>query len=69
MFFIGFNVFRGLFGLLMLPLAIWAGWWSYQDAARSGRHSPWLWAGISFSVFPVGFIIYLLYRVFARNKK
>ncbi len=68
MFFIGFNVFRGWFGLLILPFAIWAGWWTYQDVIRKELRYPWLWAGISFSVFPLGFVIYLIYRSVASNK-
>lgn len=68
MFFFGFNIFRGLWGLIMLPLAIWAAVWTYRDAQRTGNRYQWIWAGISFSVFPVGFIIYLIYRMFARNR-
>lgn len=68
MIFFGINIFRGMLGLLMLPLAIWAGWWTYKDVAARNGSWPWLWAGISFSVFPLGFIIYLVYRVFAKNK-
>ncbi|MDT3700783.1 MAG: hypothetical protein RO469_15350 [Thermincola sp.] len=68
MFFFGINIFRGFLGLLMFPLAIWAGWWTYKDVtARGGRYN-WIWAGISFSVFPLGFIFYLIYRVFTKTK-
>lgn len=68
MFFVGFNFFRGLLGLIMLPLAIWAAWWTFKDVNNRGLRYNWLWAGISFSVFPLGFIVYLFYRMFARNK-
>ncbi len=68
MFFIGFNFFRGLLGLIMFPLAIGAAYWTYKDMSRRGMSYPWLWAGISFSIFPLGFIVYLLYRLFARNR-
>ncbi len=68
MFFVGFNFFRGLLGLLMLPLAIWAAWWTYKDVDSRGLRFPWLWAGISFSIFPLGFFVYIIYRIFAKNK-
>lgn len=68
MFFVGFNFFRGLLGWIMLPLAIWAAWWTYHDAANRGIRYQWLWAGISFSVFPFGFFVYLAYRLFNRTK-
>lgn len=68
MLFIGINFFRGIWGLLMFPLAILAGWWTYRDVEGTNRKYPWLWAGISFSFFPVGFFVYVIYRVFARNK-
>lgn len=68
MIFFGINIFRGVLGLLMLPLAVWAGWWTYKDVTARGRGGAWLWAGISFSVFPLGFIIYLVYRLFAKAR-
>ena len=67
MVFFGFNIFRGFLGLLMLPLAILAAFWTYKDAGKRNL-SPLLWAGISFLVFPVGFIIYISYRLFSKNK-
>ncbi|PKM80227.1 MAG: hypothetical protein CVU89_14675 [Firmicutes bacterium HGW-Firmicutes-14] len=68
MFFFGFNVYRGLLGLILLPLAVWAGYWSYRDASAKGISYPSIWAGISFTVFPIGFLMYLSYRLFYRNK-
>lgn len=68
MFFIGFNFFRGLLGLLMLPLAIWAAWWTYNDVINQKLRYPWLWAGVAFSIFPLGFFVYLFYRIFNRNR-
>lgn len=67
MFFIGFNIFPGLTGLIMFPLAILAALWTYKDAQKGG-FSPLLWAGISFSVFPIGYMVYLIYRALARQK-
>ncbi|MGE5528304.1 MAG: hypothetical protein ACM3X6_04080 [Patescibacteria group bacterium] len=64
MFFFGFNFFRGLGGLLALPLAVWAAIWAYRDAARRG-YSEWLWAGIAFSLFPLGLLAYVVYRALA----
>lgn len=60
MFFLGFNIFPGLLGLIMFPLSILAAWWTYKDASRR-NFSPLLWASISFSIFPIGFFVYLAY--------
>jgi hypothetical protein len=67
MIFFGFNFFPGIWGLLLLPLSILAAIWTWKDANRLGL-SPLLWAGIAFSVFPFGFIIYLLYRTVRKLK-
>lgn len=64
MFFFGFNIFRGPMGLLMFPLSIFAAWWTYRDA-QTRQLAPLLWAGISFSIFPLGFIAYLIRRTAA----
>lgn len=68
MFFFGFNVFPGLSGLILLPLAILAAYWTWKDANRLGGN-PMLWAAISFSIFPIGFIVYLVYRTFKGGNK
>lgn len=67
-FFIGFNIFRGFWGMIMLPLAIAAAIWTWKDA-RTGGFTPWIWAGIVFSIFPLGFIIYLIFRTAAARNR
>lgn len=67
MFLFGFNLFSGLGGLLSFVLAIVAGIWAYGDARRRG-YAEWLWAGIAFSLFPLGLIAYLVYRAVAGVK-
>lgn len=67
MFFFGFNLFRGPGGILSFILAIAAGYWAFYDAKKRG-YAEWLWAGIAFSLFPLGFLAYLVYRAAAGVK-
>ena len=67
MFFPGLRLVGSLWGLLSLGLAIWAAWWTYRDA-RSKNRSGWIWAGVTFLFFPLGFVIYLIVRAFSKPK-
>jgi hypothetical protein len=66
-FFFGVSILRGFLGFLMFVLSIPLSGWVYWDARRKG-FSAWLWAGVSFLFFPLGFAIYLLYRIYARER-
>jgi len=68
MFFFGFNAFHGLRSLILFPLSILAAWWAWRDA-RQRNLSPWLSAGVAFSLFPIGFVIYLIYRSFSNRNR
>ena len=68
MFFFGFNAFPGLKGIFMLPLAIIAAIWTWRDAAKLGK-TPWIWSAIAFSIFPIGFFVYLGFRVLTGKNK
>jgi hypothetical protein len=51
----------------MLGLAVWAAWWTYNDA-KSRNMISWLWAVVSLIFFPLGFVIYLVVRYFSKPK-
>lgn len=67
-FFFGFNLFRGLGGFVSFFLAVAAAVWAFKDARKRG-YAEWLWTGIAFSLFPLGFLAYLAYRTFAGVKE
>jgi hypothetical protein len=67
MFYLLMKLFSSLWGLLMLGLAVWAAWWTYNDA-KSRNMMSWLWAAVSILFFPLGFILYLVVRAFSKPK-
>jgi putative effector of murein hydrolase LrgA (UPF0299 family) len=67
MFFTGLRLLGSLWGLIVLALAVWAAWWTYNDA-NSKNMLGWLWAAVSFLFFPLGLIVYLIARAFAKPK-
>ena len=67
MFYSGFRLFSSIWGLITFGLAVWATWWTYTDAKSNGMLA-WLWAGVTFLIFPLGFIVYLIARSFSKSK-
>jgi hypothetical protein len=62
------RLFNNIWGLLILGLAVWAAWWTYNDTTKSNNKLRWLWTIVSLLFFPLGFIIYLMVRVYTKPK-
>jgi hypothetical protein len=61
------KLLSGIWGFIMLGLAVWAAWWTYYDA-KSRNMVSWFWAVLSLLFFPLGFFIYLVIRFLAKPK-